>query len=325
MRHLTILYIIGAALLLPHVGMACDFCNCLLGINPYYSTQNTLTVSYLFQRSDHPIAHVHSASSSALSLRKSAPLSLHHINHGGEGDSVPTQESRHTIELAYRHHLTEDVLLTLLVPFSRTKQEKPSSSLTVMGSGDITLLGHYNLRLSESLGTRLMLLIGGGIVVPVGRTDARDAAGTLLDYRLQPGRGAVGFVTTATGILQRESWTFGADAFARWNTKTSAGNRLGHNFAATLAASRELLRDNPSLFALVASVGGRLEYASKDLLAGVPDATSGATVFYLSAGVDAVYDFLRFELRTLVPVHQQRPEGGANERTRFMVGMRLLF
>jgi hypothetical protein len=325
MRYVTVFCIGAVALLLPQAGLACDFCNCLLGINPYYSTQNTFAVSYLYQRSEHAVAHTHAAIPSPVPMLKSAPLSPHHVNHGGDGDSVSTQESRHTIELAYRHHLTEEILVTLLVPFLRTKLEAASTSLTVMGNGDITLYGQYNARLSEEPGTRLMLLVGGGVVLPAGRTDARDASGTLLDYRLQPGRGATGFVTAATGILQHESWTFGADAFARWNTKTNDGNRLGHNFAATLAVSRELLRDNPSLFALVGSVGARLEYASKDIIGGAYDARSGATVFYLSAGVDAVYDFLRFELRSLVPVYQQRPEGGADESVRFMVGTRFLF
>ncbi|MBX2992672.1 MAG: transporter [Bacteroidetes bacterium] len=313
-----------ALLLLPSAGTACDFCNCLMGINPFYSSQNSIAVHFLYQQSHHASVLSDAGQDSDAPLLKAAPEGANHLHHGGTGFSGETREYRRTIELAYQHHLSEHILVTLLVPFSFVTVQS-STSLSIQGNGDATLTGQYVAVLDERAGSKFTLLFGGGVQLPTGRSNAKDKNGTLLDFRLQPGSASVGFVLTTSGFYQTESWVFAADIFGKMNRRNSAGSRLGNSLLATLLASRDILRDNPSLFALTASAGIRAEFTGQDILTGNKDPDSGAEVYYLNGGTELAYDFLRFDLRALVPLHQRRSGNAPQESTRFMAGLRVMF
>jgi len=292
-----------------------------MGINPFYMSSNNIALTFMHQRSVHTAAVTTEVVSPVPSSNAPGLVSPSHVHHGGSEAGVSTVEYRRTAELGYQMHFGDEMLVTALMPFSSVTVES-QSRLTVMGNGDLTLYGQYILR--GEPGGRFTALLGGGVQFPTGRTDARDDNGTLLDYRLQPGNGSVGFILATTGFYQNESWTIALDLFGKLNRKNSAENRMGHALAVGLVGSYELYRDNPSLFAIIGSVGFRSEASSQDVLDGIADGRSGSTVHYLNCGVQFAYDVLRFDLRSLIPLYQRRPEGGADENARLVAGMRVM-
>lgn len=319
-----VMSMIGCAVLTPlcQQARACDFCNCLLGINPYYSSSNSIVLNFMYQRSDHP------GQEAAVALPDAAmsgPIrgTPNRVYHGGE-EGVASTEYRRTLELGYQHHFGDDFLVTALMPLI-SFTEQSDSRLSVLGNGDLSLFGQYIARLYDEGGARFTMLTGGGLQFPTGRTGMTDDDGELLDFRLQPGSGSFGFILAATAFYQTPDWMLTLDLFGKLNLKNGSGNHLGNGLAGGLMASRELYRDNPSAFAVIASLGVRSEFIGRDLLDGAPDPDTGATVHYVNCGALVAYDVLRVDLRALIPLTQHRNGVGGDEQTRFITSLRFVF
>jgi Putative MetA-pathway of phenol degradation len=297
---------------------ACDFCNCLMGINPYYSSSNALHVSMLFQHSTSPgVEEI-----AAPVLMRGVPgevISPAAVTHGGAGAS---SETRKTIELAYRFHVSDDLMVTALAPY-RMMQISGTESFSVNGFGDITVLAHYVMRPAFWEQTPVTLLLGGGVQLPTGSHTRTDPGGDLVEPDVQPGSGSVNYILSSTMTVQPGRWTFALDVYGKLNTRNSRQDKLGNSLAITAGVSRELMRDNSSLFAVVANAGLRGETASRDRVESVEDPETGTTSLYGNVGAQVSFGILRLDVGVLVPVSQERPAGAPDEETRLVSGLRL--
>ncbi len=299
---------------------ACDFCNCLMGINPYYSSSNALHVSMLFQHSTTPPEEA--APGDVPQLMRSVPgevLSPASVTHGGAGGS---SETRKTIELAYRFHLFDDLLISCLAPYRMT-QVSGGESFSANGFGDITVLAHYVARPHLWDRAPVTLLLGGGVQLPTGSSTRTDPAGDLVEPDVQPGSGSVNYIVSSTMMVQPGPWTFVLDVYGKLNARNSRQDKLGNSLAITAGASHELTRDNSSLFAIVANAGLRGETASRDRVAGVLNPETGSTSLYGNIGAQVFFGILRLDVGVLIPISQDRPTGAPDEDTRVVSGLRL--
>jgi hypothetical protein len=302
---------------------ACDFCNCVMGINPYYVESDAIHVSMLFQRSRGGGSEI-AAPAGDMSLGKifsegiGGPGSLLHDNHGGGSHS----ETKNTIEIAYRYHLLRNVLLSGFFPY-HTLRVRSTTSYSIDGPGDLTLMAQYVARSVIGDRTPATLVMGGGLQLPTGSNSRRDPDGELLEPHMQPGSGSLNYVISMTATVQPGRWTLALDVLGKLNTRNDRNDRLGNSLALSGFVSRELFRDEYSEFALVGNGGLRGEFAARDLVQGIRDSDTGVTSLYGNLGVQVYYSILRIDFTVLVPVSQDRPAGGLDEEARFVSGVRI--
>ena len=317
MKKFLLLVAIGYGLF-AHALFACDFCNCLSGINPYYNGKNRLALNFLSQRSSLP-----PILPSPLNTLRAKHRALPTLMHGGHGASpFPTTETRQTLELMLQHHLSERFMLTALVPFSTLTVEQ-GTSFSVSGIGDMTVMTHYVLDLP--LFERSTVLLGGGVKIPTGLSNLTDASKRRLDTRFQSGTGSWDFVLNPLFIAQQSGFTYALDAFVKLNTSGTVGDRMGHSLSATTTLSHDIFRNNPSQTALVGMFGARFETKTQDWISGRFDRESDFASMYAQVGVQVVFHFVKVDLLALVPVHQSRSTLAMNEETRFLMGARVEF
>ena len=307
---------------IPSSTQACDFCNCVMGINPFYTSMNRVGLTTLFQRSHSDgVASQNGVPGSKYNPENSAYGKLYH---GADvvdsaGQPVAESERRLTFELSYRHHLSENLIVTGLLPFTMSRMEA-LGSLSVRGLGDATVLGHYIIGDLFSERTPSTLLVGAGLELPTGNSGLRDDDGHLLDPRFQLGSGSVDVVGNIMLTIPVDKWNLALDAYGKLNNKNSRGDRIGNSLALTASASRELYRNNPANVALIGVGGLREEFAGQDRVGDVQDLSSGSSVLWGNLGAQLVIGSFKVSGTALVPFAQQREEGGADERVRFSVG-----
>lgn len=246
--------------------------------------------------------------------------------HGGSvatdsaGVVLPETERRLTFELSYRHHLTRNIIVTGLLPFTVSRVES-AGTLSVRGLGDATLLGHYIFSDLFSERTPSTFLVGAGVELPTGNNNLHDDHGELIDPRFQPGSGSVDVVGNLLLTVPVGRWVLGFDGYGKLNNGNGRGDRIGNSLSLTGTASHELYRNNPSNVALIGVVGVRAEFAGKDDVAGLPDPTSGSSVLWGNVGTQFVVGSLKVNVTGLIPLAQDREAGGADERVRFSAGV----
>jgi len=317
-RHI-LLSILGCLLLSATSAPACEFCGCLMGLNPFYSPSNTLALHFIHQKwiyNHQPEPGVGGSKINA--AYGGISPGLFHGNHA-EGAGTLSQ-ARRTVEFAYRHHLASDVLAVAIVPYVSTTTVTDHGTATMSGIGDPMLLGYYVMRGNVGQSLPATLLVGGGITVPAG--EYRSADGTATDPHALPGTGSVDVLMNVTGTLQTAGWTFGLDAFGRLATANSLDTRLGSSLTMALTTNRDILRDNENMFAIVGIAGARGEVTSDDRIAGVLDAGSGHGEAFGMLGAQIVLDSWKLDLSALIPVIGNGANEPHREQTRLVAGIR---
>ena len=314
--------ILLSLLLLPSSAGACDFCNCVMGINPFYTNMNRIGLTTLLQRSHRDGGEVLGMHGSKHNL-SSNPFEK--LLHGGAvidsaGVILPETEQRLTLELSYRHHLSQNVIVTALLPFTMSRVESVGT-FSVRGFGDATLLGHYVFGDLFSDRTPSTLLVGAGVELPTGSNNMRDDYSDLIDPRFQPGSGSVDVVGNVLLTVPVDKWVLGFDGYGKLNNSNGRGDRIGNSLALTGTASHELYRNNPANVALIGVAGVRAEFTGKDYVADSPDFTSGSSVLWGNVGTQLVIGSLKMNVTGLIPFAQHREVGGSNEHVRFSAGV----
>jgi hypothetical protein len=319
-------YVVLLAFFVAGTGLstACDFCNCVMGINPYYVESDAIHVSTLFQRSSGGGSEVpHTAGDvpvgKILSGGIGGPGSILHDEAGGAGSH---SETKNTIEIAYRYHLLRNVLVSGFFPY-HTLRVRSATEFSIGGPGDLTLIAQYVSRTVVGDKTPATLVMGGGLQLPTGSNSRRDPEGELLEPHMQLGSGSLNYVLSMTATVQPDRWTLALDLFGKLSTRNKRNDRLGNSLALSGFVSRELFRDEYSRFALVGNGGIRGEFAARDIVAGIRDSDTGFTSLYGNLGVQIYFSFLRVDFTVLIPISQDRPANGLDEQARFVSGVRI--
>jgi hypothetical protein len=306
----------------PATARACEFCSSLMGINPHYSKSDELLLDMLFQQSDLDGTRFGLNSFSRMALPTGIGANdPPRIFHAGTS-TQPTHEERATFELAYRHHFSGNLIATVLLPCSVVNISSGTQHLRVRGVGDPTVMLHYVIADPFSESTPSLLLLGGGVELPLGRHQLRDAEGTVLDPRLQPGSGSVDLVLNALSTIQLSTWTVALDLNGRIATASTDEYRPGSSLSLTSTVCRDLYRSNEDEFAVVGIGGVRQEISGRDRVAGALDQSSGAAATYGNLGGQILYRSFKLDASVLVPLVQSNEAGRAREGLRVLMGVR---
>lgn len=307
---------------------ACDFCNCLLGINPFYTSADRLTLSMLLQRTSHPAGMIDTGSMGS-KLVAVPPGGLAgvgpHLMHGGAHDeTVAVTERRTTFELAAQHHFSDHFMITATLPLLMIAIDgEPAGNYR--GMGDPALTAHYVATVDAGNGAHAVVMAGVGLDLPLGATGLHNADGERLDPTMQPGSGSADAVANVRGMLQTGAWTIALDALARLNTENADGYRFGHTLTATATVNRDLVRSNADQFALVGIAGLRAELAGDDRRNGLARDGTGFTTGYAQLGMEVAYGDVRLTVTTLLPAYSRRALDVGTEDPRFAASVGVEF
>jgi hypothetical protein len=106
---------------------------------------------------------------------------------------------QHEIPLTFSWTFRRDLQFTALVPVVTRRVDAPEGKIGGTGLGDSMLTLKYRfLRLDSERGTTQMAVTLGP-KFPTGSTRARDAAGVLLPFQLQPGSGSTDLFVKVNG------------------------------------------------------------------------------------------------------------------------------
>jgi hypothetical protein len=292
--------------------MACDLCNCYLGINPNYN-QNGFGIRYR----DRSYFGEHS--------HDNLPLARVAHDLTATSTSVQAEERYRTTELWTRWYPFKKLVLQASIPVSyNTYMVTGEAAFITQGLGDIIVLAQYqiyNTTPVEGNNFRQRAFIGGGIKLPTGAYN-KKAEGDELDPHMQIGTGSVDYLTVATYIFKYKSLGYSADVTYKINTANSNdfqfANRL--NVSGTFFYQKKI-----AAITLMSGAGLYYEQAGYDKALGVKQINTGGNALLVNTGLDTYFKRFSLNLVAQLPVSENLNGNQAKGQTRYIVGVGYYF
>lgn len=288
---------------------ACDFCNCLAAINPWYNGASSVALHAMIQRA------VHGGGTSGGFIKLST---VEHGGHDNDTATAPSVETRTTFELSGRWQIAPELMITTALPLVLIH----SDDAEAQGVGDPRVMAYYVVHDSDQSSA---LLLGAGLALPLGTTDARAVDGDLLAANDQPGTRALTAMANVTAQIRLGGWSITGDLLGRLPFADGEGNRRGASMVVAGSVGHDIVRDNEHSLGLIGVGGLRCEAAKSDLLAGEHDPATGFVALYGQLGAQAVFGSVRIDAAAMIPITSHRPEESPQEEVRIVGGVRYQF
>ncbi len=295
--------------------VACDFCNCYLGINPHYK-KNSLGVRY----TQSSYFGSHSDKSELMNYN----LSPHDF-----------RETRSNIEVYSQFYPIQKLQIQVYVPYvinkeymsdaafeafssgtpngSRLSHQEPAiagsseefvQANTIQGMGDPLLLAHYqlfNLNTSDSLGFKQRLLVGGGIKFPFGKSFFY-ATEDPLEKTHQPGSGSWDVLPSLAYLGKYKKLGMNLNVSYRIITQDKYHIQLSNRVNANLNIYRQVTKRDLFVYP---SLGVYLEQAGRTTYGVKSFANSGGTLLFGHVGADLYFRKIAFSAAIHFPTLQK--------------------
>jgi hypothetical protein len=194
------------------------------------------------------------------------------------------------------------------------------------GMGDLKLLGKYQLLQKDMKRSSFRMTFLGGVKLPTGNDDARDATG-LLPPPLQLGSGSVDFFGGPIATYVRDGFGFNAEVLFKKNTQANAyqfGDTLSVNVALGYRFLPWVYETYPSPYS-TAYLELLSEFSGKDRKNGEDLKDTGGKLLLLSPGIQYVFSrTLLAEASLQFPIYQDLNGTQLGTDFSFNVGMRWL-
>ncbi len=185
---LTVLIILSASNL-----FACDICGCFMGITPY-DNQSSFSFLHRYRSFSGYVGqnqHFFPSGSHFFPTgnQHNAPITEHN------GDPSDYEVYRAT-EIRGRYFLSKKIELNAIIPYNSNSEQVNGNLSTVAGLGDINVYaGYHLLRKLDQKKFNQRLIVGAGIKLPTGKSDAKNFEGDRYNTLSQAGTGSTdGFV-----------------------------------------------------------------------------------------------------------------------------------
>ncbi|MBL0049940.1 MAG: transporter [Bacteroidetes bacterium] len=332
MRKLIVLF---SLIVWTQFAIACDFCNCYLGINPHYK-KNTIGTRYT--QSVYYGSHLDNQTLEKYSL------SPHDFS-----------ETRSNIEVYAQYYPLQKLQMQVFVPYvvnvesmsdnafhafsttsasgNRLSHVEPSSaaegtemkqSSTVQGFGDPLLLAQYqlfNLNAMDSVGIKQRLLAGAGVKFPLGKSKM-DEAEDPLEKTHQPGTGSWDVMPSLSYLAKYKKWGMNVNASYMITSRDKYRFQFSNRLNANLNVYREF---NKAKLFMYPSLGMYFEQAGKDLYKLYILENSGGAVLLAHAGLDVYYRKFSLSAAFHLPTSQQLNGAQPHMQYRIIAGLGYAF
>jgi hypothetical protein len=195
----------------------------------------------------------------------------------------------------------------------------------VFGLADISILLRYKALVDHGMETTSIISLSAGLKLPTGKTNGKDTEGNLLDAHVQLGTGSTDLLVGLSGFLAFQRIALIGDLLGSINTQGANGHEFGNilNYDASIR-----YRLYPSDFdetQLFATFGLYGELRGRELQDGVPIASSGGNVLFLSPGLQLFpIHSITIEASYHIPVIHALNGTQLGEDYRLMAGVQFL-
>jgi hypothetical protein len=295
-----------------HAILACDFCNCYLGLNPQYK-KNTFGLRYhsMFYRGSH----------------------MTNEELQGTGISVNDfLESRTNIEVHGQFYPTQKIQVVYSLPYVMSHEYttmnhhhgEDGEGEHLAGIGDPLFIANFQLfnrTETDSSNYSQRLLAGGGIKFPIGNWKLEEDAEACERVHL-PGTGSWDYIASAVYLGKYNRTGFNLNVTYLITTSNKQQFRFANRFNANLTAYYQIKKKETMLYP---NAGAYLEQAGKDIDGESALQNSGGSILFAHTGFD-IY-FKKFSLNTAfqIPVVQQLNSNQPALQHRIIAGITYAF
>lgn len=267
---------------------ACDFCGCApggnyTGIFPQFN-KNIIGIRHRHQSFTHP--------RTALNFN---------------GESQVLSDRFGSTELWGRFYPHPRIQVFVTVPYRVHERAESLRETTIEGIGDISAMANYALiNTGDSLNRNFKhtLLLGGGVKLPTGKYQQRDATRAVLPAQFQVGTGGYAVTANVNYTLRYKNLGVNTDFSYRHNTENEWSYRFG---AQTAAVANLFYWIDAGKTAILPSAGMAFERYEKDTEYGFDNLKTGGDVLLANAGVDIYFPRFFVQINVQKPTEQDLP------------------
>lgn len=249
------------------------------------------------------------------------------LGHETEGTAAFSKDYYHSWELMGRFYPHRRVQLLAFLPLNYNMQTSPSGDYHLVGLGDMSVMGLYNIYNTSFLGekdTKHNLLAGVGVKVPTGTFRNKDNQGNLLPVGFQLGTGSVDILVTAIYTLRHKRWGLNNSVTYKINTPNADTYKFGNQLtASTTAFFLHQIKDKN--WGLMPKLGLQFEHANYNLKNEYKRINTGGNQLVASTGLEIYYKKIQMGFDFQLPIWQNLSSGLVYAQPRCMVYINYLF
>ncbi len=301
-----------------HMLIACDFCNCYLGLNPQYKKNIVgLRTHYkLYNGTHHDLAEFSDAALTNKDFwEKRTEVELH-------AQWYPVQKLQIIFSLPYIYNI-EGMSAPALLAFGNhhhDNENENNSAGPISGFGDPLIIAQYQLFNKTNSDTNKLshrLFAGGGVKFPLGKYKLGDNADPL-DRTHQPGSGSFDFIASATYLAKIKRAGFNVNVSYLQSTMNNESFQFGNRFNANAIFYYQC---NISKTLFFPNIGSFVEQSQKDWTNNYYIDNSGGQIIYAHAGLDFYFNKLSLNTAVQLPVHQKLNSPQPEMKYRIITGI----
>ena len=298
----------------PGLVSACDFCMCAQGISPLEMGGSAVRYDARYTE-----------------------LSREYVNGTRVPNSTNTTETYFTNQMSFTYRVATGLSATLIVPYAHKSEssidpEAGPSSISNSGTGDISLLGRYNLLADHKFGDIRILSVTAGVKFANGNT-ALAEGDEPADADLQLGTGTTDFMAGVGYLIGFDEWSIGANMLAgiRGFGSGANGHVYGINLNYDITARYRVYQDDattssaiqPAIFGALALRG---EWRGYELQDGQRIGDSGGDVTYIAPGMQVFFTpTISFDATVWVPFIHALNGDQVAETVKVLAGLQYVF
>lgn len=250
-----------------------------------------------------------------------------HPPHESQGAPEFSKESFSTLQVWGRCNVGKRIQLFAFVPYISNIQKANSTTTSVSGVGDITLMINYKINRNNELrgGWNHNLQAGGGIKLPTGQYDKSAIRRSEGLPNMQPGTNSWDFVTNANYILRKEKAGLNLDLSYTISTPNTLKYKFGNRLSSGLTC---FYWHQKGQYTLMPQAGVRVDLAGSDYdnyTYKWKNDMSGGSQIFATVGLQSYYKRVGVQFMYHLPVAQHYASGLVNNTGKLDAGVLLLF
>jgi len=312
-KYIVRFFLVFTLLFLPgHSSIACDFCNCYLGLNPGY---NKNTVGFR---------------SSLRNTSFEIPSQNLRVSHLGEGHTAVdngglVEETFLAFEVFARLYPISKLQLIVNMPYNINTIDYNQQSETRSAFSDLTLMGMYQLANTltlDSLKVRHRLFGGAGVKLPTGKYETPEDVTIPMADHLYSGTGSTDILFGVSYLGKYRNFGWNVDLNYKLNTK----NSLDYQFGNTInLVPRVFYEYKLHSFILFPHLGLAYEKGAADEDDGIEQTDTGGQMIFGTGGLDVYYKMVSLSSDVRLPVYENMVDGMPVDKSWFITSLNFHF
>jgi hypothetical protein len=239
-------------------------------------------------------------------------------------------ETHLTQQYSFYFSLSPGLSVNAIVPIaSRHSEQTGETGKSVTGDefglADVSLLVRYNAVEAHTVEATSILSFSAGVKLPTGRTSGKDSEGNLLDAHIQLGTGSTDALLGLSGFITFQRVALIANLLGAITSPGANGHEFGDILNYDASIRYRLYPSEYGDIQLFTTIGVFGEFRAREIQDGVPIASSGGNVVYVSPGLQLfLMPSITVEASYHIPVVHALNGSQLGEDYRIMAGVQFV-